>query len=394
MEKMEMTEGIKNQNHKYIWLDLIRGMAALEVFLSHLRGFMFKGYTEPGGVIKKTFYFITGFPHEAVIIFFVLSGYFITDAVVRAREKNKFSFSGYSLDRLVRLWIVLIPGLVLTLISDKIGFHYFSHSAAYQGTVEFMGRVNVPAHLTVKNFIGNLFFVQTILVETFGSNSPLWSLSNEFWYYVMLPLILTLFWRMKISIKLLALCVLVAVLFFIKISILLYFFVWLVGSLLVFIKRNLPAPTPVIKRIVFVTGFISFVLFFYKIRMGGVLDFKKDFIAALSTAILIYSGLYANIRFEIPRKIISFFSGMSYSLYIVHLPLCIFFCAALNKVQIGWSMPALGIYILVALVVFGISVLFWYLFESRYIQLRTYLKNKLMPAEKSGQVIIPLVKNK
>jgi peptidoglycan/LPS O-acetylase OafA/YrhL len=377
LEKLAMTPTNKIHIHKYIWLDLIRALAAVEVFLSHLRGFMFKGYSAPGGIVKKVFYFITGFPHEAVIIFFVLSGYFITDAIVRAREKNNFSFLSYGLDRLVRLWIVLIPGLLLTLVVDKIGLHYFSSSAAYQGTIEFMGKVNVSSHLTSLNFIGNLFFVQTILVETFGSNSPMWSLSNEFWYYVMFPLFLFLFWRKKVISKITVFCVLAALILFVGEPIRLYFFVWLTGSALVFIKRNFRKPSVLTKNIILIVGVAAFVLFFYKIRMGGVLDFQKDFIAGLLMAVLLYCGLYSNIRFEMPKKIIAFLSGMSYSLYVIHLPLCIFLCSALNRVQADWSMKNFAIYILVTLLIFIISVLFWYLFESRYLQLRSYIKSKI-----------------
>ena len=38
--------------------------------------------------------------------------------------------------------------------------------------------------------MGNLFFLQTIFVPPFGSNAPLWSLSFEFWYYLLFPLCL------------------------------------------------------------------------------------------------------------------------------------------------------------------------------------------------------------
>ncbi|WP_068772130.1 acyltransferase family protein [Termitidicoccus mucosus] len=32
-------------------------------------------------------------------------------------------------------------------------------------------------------------FLQTVAVPVFGTNSPLWSLANEFWYYVLFPLL-------------------------------------------------------------------------------------------------------------------------------------------------------------------------------------------------------------
>jgi hypothetical protein len=33
-------------------------------------------------------------------------------------------------------------------------------------------------------FLGNFAFLQTICVPIFGTNGPMWSLANEFWYYI------------------------------------------------------------------------------------------------------------------------------------------------------------------------------------------------------------------
>ena len=38
-------------------------------------------------------------------------------------------------------------------------------------------------------FLGSMAFLQTIYIPTFGSNGPMWSLSNEFWYYIVFPLV-------------------------------------------------------------------------------------------------------------------------------------------------------------------------------------------------------------
>lgn len=37
--------------------------------------------------------------------------------------------------------------------------------------------------------LGNLGFVQAVPVAVYCSNVPLWSFANEFWYYVMFPLL-------------------------------------------------------------------------------------------------------------------------------------------------------------------------------------------------------------
>jgi len=47
---------------------------------------------------------------------------------------------------------------------------------------------DVAQALTVRVFFGNLFFLQTILPPCSAPMELLWSLANEFWYYLLFPL--------------------------------------------------------------------------------------------------------------------------------------------------------------------------------------------------------------
>ncbi|HSZ33537.1 MAG TPA: acyltransferase [Puia sp.] len=365
--------------HKYIWLDLFRGLAAVEVFLSHLRALVFKSYgTEPSGIFKKAFYFFTGFAHQAVIVFFVLSGFFITDTIYRALDKGKFSPVGYGSDRLVRLWVVLIPGLILTFIIDAPGLHFFGSSPGYTG-IHYMGDVEVSAHVTVANFIGNIFFLQGILVNTFGSNSPLWSLANEFWYYVLFPLVLFIFRKNSITVKGILIILIIAVLFFIGKNISLYFLIWLMGSVVVWLKRNFSAPSVPLRNAIIIFGILALVISLYKIRTGTSTETILDFIMAFFMGILVYGCLFMKEMPEFPAKIISFISGFSYSLYVIHLPLCIFLTAALGQTEQNWGIKSFMMYLLILILVLGVSVLFWFCFESRYVQVRALVRKKYLP---------------
>jgi peptidoglycan/LPS O-acetylase OafA/YrhL len=364
--------------HKYIWLDLFRGMAAAEVFLSHLRSLMFKNYSAEGsGIFKKAFYFFTGFAHQAVIVFFVLSGFFITDTILRSLDKRKFTPVGYGTDRLVRLWVVLIPGLILTFIVDAPGLHFFGSSPGYTG-VHYMGDVDVAAHMTVANFIGDIFFLQGILVNTFGSNSPLWSLANEFWYYILFPLILFIFRKNSITVKGILIILAIAVLFFIGKDISLYFLIWLMGSMVVWLKRNFASPSVPVRNAIIIFGIVALVISLYKIRTGTT-ETILDFIMAFFMGILVYGCLFMKGMPEFPAKIISFISGFSYSLYVIHLPLCIFLTAALGQTQQNLGIKSFLVYLLILILVAGISVLFWFCFESRYLQLRAIVRKKYLP---------------
>jgi peptidoglycan/LPS O-acetylase OafA/YrhL len=114
---------------------------------------------------------------------------------------------------------VLLPALVLTFILNRLGSYLFSYPS-YHLAVEATGFVN---------FIGNLVFLQ--LVPPYGSNGPLWSLSYEFWYYMLFPLLFIslLHSRKAIKIMYISLSVLIFLLVGHKIS--LYFIIWLMGTL-------------------------------------------------------------------------------------------------------------------------------------------------------------------
>ena len=365
--------------HKYIWLDLFRGLAAIEVFLSHLRSLMFRSFgSEQSGIFKKLFYFFTGFAHQAVIVFFVLSGFFITGTIFRSLDKSKFSPLGYTTDRLVRLWIVLIPGLILTFIVDRTGLHYFGSNRVYTG-IFYMGDINVASHLTVANFTGDIFFLQGILVTTFGSNSPLWSLSNEFWYYILFPLILFIFRKNETWVKLMLLVLTIIIFLFVGKNISLYFLIWLMGSCLVWLKGKFPEPSVPVRNGIIIIGTVASVICLYKIRTGTSTESSLDFIAAIFMGILCYGCLFMDGIPSFPRKIISFVSGFSYSLYVIHLPLCIFLTAAFGVDQQNWGTKSFMLYLFILILVTGVSVLFWYCFESRYISLRAVVRKKYFP---------------
>ena len=69
-------------------LDVIRALAAIEVILSHLRGFIFTDFGQlmHANILVKAFDFITGFGHQAVVIFFVLSGYLVGGSIIATQS--------------------------------------------------------------------------------------------------------------------------------------------------------------------------------------------------------------------------------------------------------------------------------------------------------------------
>lgn len=180
-------------SHRLSNLDLLRGLAALFVCAGHLRAFLFVdfGQVSSPGVVDRLFYLATGLGHQAVIVFFLLSGYLVGGSVLTAHQTGRWSWGSYALRRMTRLWVVLLPALVLTVVIDSWGRHW--QPAGYEGAMHSLFNSGpssaVPADLRATTFLGNTLFLQTITVNCFGTNGPLWSLANEFWYYVLFPLV-------------------------------------------------------------------------------------------------------------------------------------------------------------------------------------------------------------
>jgi peptidoglycan/LPS O-acetylase OafA/YrhL len=150
-----------------VYLDLLRFLAAMLVFIHHASFHRFSGGL-PG-----LWYFAT-LGDDAVMLFFVLSGLVI--AYVSERQEHRFDL--YLAARLSRLWSICVPALVLTAVADFIGMQLAPHLYAF----ELYGYEHAIARLAAcLLFLNELWFVS---LQPF-SNTPYWSIGYEFWYYLL-----------------------------------------------------------------------------------------------------------------------------------------------------------------------------------------------------------------
>jgi peptidoglycan/LPS O-acetylase OafA/YrhL len=183
------------RGRRFVHLDMLRGLAALGVVVGHTRGFFIINYGAAGShsLFDQLFYFATGLGHQCVIAFFALSGFLVGGPALRNIIADRWNWRPYLVRRLTRLWTVLIPALLLTWVLDTAG-RLLGGQAGYDGAFYSMISSGPdpahPADLSLPTLLANIFFLQTIIVPVFGSNGPLWSLANEFWYYVTAPLLL------------------------------------------------------------------------------------------------------------------------------------------------------------------------------------------------------------
>jgi len=166
-------------------LDAVRAAAALLVVLEHTRGYLLQPRSPSRlGPVNGVLYPATQVGYGAVLVFFVLSGYFVGGSVVHAVSRDRFDWRVYLVSRLTRMWVVLVPALVLTFVVDQVGTSMLASS------IRFAPGSESARNHTVLDLLGNLGFVQGQLVPAFGSNGALWSLAFEGTYYLAFPLLL------------------------------------------------------------------------------------------------------------------------------------------------------------------------------------------------------------
>ena len=138
------------------YLDAFRALAALTVMLSHVRGLLFVEYSQVQTfhltLIVKALYLATRSGHQSVMVFFVLSGFLIASSVLRKIHDSTWSWADYALNRLVRLYTVLIPGLLLGWAWDSIGAKVFNSSGIYTSAIPRFGTKFRPTDCRLQFF--------------------------------------------------------------------------------------------------------------------------------------------------------------------------------------------------------------------------------------------------
>lgn len=361
-------------------MDGMRALAAMAVLISHERNILFLDPTDGLSALWKLFYFVTGFGHQAVMIFFVLSGYWIAKTVARRGAEGGFAWPDYAIDRLSRLWIVLIPALLLGGLLDGVG-RYGTAAPLYlglQGTNSLT--VDVGARLSLSALAGNLAFLQGLLVEPFGSNGPLWSLANEFWYYLWFPPLHQLLRGRRPSIAASGL-VLVTMLAFP--SLLPGFVCWLFGALLFYAARR-PRLQAAFGRSTLLAPAAAVVLFFGVLCLSRLpqlaIDDAIEDVAVSGSFALLLLALLRSAR-TYPRALAPlcrYGAGSSYSLYVVHFPLVVLLAALF--LAPARQLPPSGGLLLSFLAIGCVAIVYGYAFskatEANTSRLRRWLKEK------------------
>jgi peptidoglycan/LPS O-acetylase OafA/YrhL len=330
-----------------IYLDLVRFTAAVLVFISHVPHFA-------GGWGWQ----LSGFGHEAVVIFFVLSGFVISYVVF---DKNE-NLQKYTVSRLSRIYSVAIPALILTVLLYYIG-----------------QEINPDAFNTLNEKLKDpiwtlasaaLFINQSWIATPIFSNLPYWSLGYESLYYVFFGVLVYMKGSKK-SFTLLLILIIMGP------SIILYLPIWFAGVLCFrsLNKFDLNKRQAFLAYMVSVIGIIilsneaiqnqlnSFAHQivgepFISLLLEPAEQFFSDYILTIFVSLHIFSSYFIfkdiTIFTGVAEKIIRELSSHTFSLYLFHMPM-LYFVSAIAPYKSAPILNLISAWLLIPLVILAIS---------------------------------------
>lgn len=129
--------------------------------------------------IMVYFFSMFKFGHEAVVVFFVLSGFVIH--LKQAGQDFKFedfSVAHYFRKRIIRIYPTLLVSFFLCVAIDYLIYHFVAKD------------IGIFNKYSAKGFICNLLLIPDAPI--WGDNYPVWSLKHEWFFYLLYPVMLWL----------------------------------------------------------------------------------------------------------------------------------------------------------------------------------------------------------
>jgi peptidoglycan/LPS O-acetylase OafA/YrhL len=308
-------------------LDFLRWTSALAVLAGHVRMFLFPPMESIGHawIPLNTFYLVTGFGNQAVMVFFVLSGFLVGGRAAEKLSEGTFRMGDYMADRVSRLYPVFFVGLLLTATLDSFGMNLFYNANCYKSTYPMLRDLvnyNMGSQLSIVTFLSNLLMLQGIVTPSFGTNGPLWSLSMEFWYYILFPLLLIPFYARAARVRWTSIGILVLVLCLLAMNPNYYalFVVWLLGVA----ARRLHFP---FRNSSVAFGLLALTLVNSRIGFGP--SYLRDLVIGVGCMLVIVSVHNGGGGIACGAALSKKMANFSYSLYCCHFPIVVFSVAIL-----------------------------------------------------------------
>ena len=318
-------------------IDGLRAIAVLSVLFFHAKFELFSG-----GFI-------------GVDVFFVISGFLITRLIINQVDKGTFSFSTFYIRRVRRLFPTLLVVVASTLIAGLIIF-----------PPEYLQRF-AGAAIYALTSISNFYFMSEVnYFEAVSELKPLlhtWSLSVEEQFYMIWPVCLVFIatrfprWVTPLVLIIVAIISLVGAEIFADLRALFFFtgfrvFELAIGALMVWVVK-VEIQSNWIKEILLIIGLILITWSVFALDKNTPWPGLITLIPCIGAALVIYAGTAPITGKLLANPISVFFGLISYSLYLVHWPIIVFYAftrlTPLTQIE-KWGL--IGISIILAYVLY------------------------------------------
>jgi len=312
----------------WAFLDFVRLSAAVLVLLGHARGLLLvsMAQVEHPNPLIRAFYLVSGLQHEGLVMFFIVSGFLVGGSVWRLIAQARFDLVAYLINRFARIYLVFIPALLLVLVLNTIGMQFLADGRFYGVRPLFPANVfadwwwsQIPCHLAA---------VQGLLCLPWGANPPLWTLGYEWGLYLFAPAVFGALLLPMLPRRRLLSCAAVAIVFLALTwwnpDWPIWFAFWMLGAIASRVFRT--------GRVGFPAGLAGLLICAVALvvsRAALVPQSVTDWFVAGGLALAVTNA--AIMRWTTGVPAIPRGAGFSYSLYAIHLPVCIFIGALMER---------------------------------------------------------------
>ena len=357
---------------RYTSLDGLRGLAAVIVVIHHCfllsPNFDTTYFTTLRPVTGSPLWWLSDTPlklmtagTEAVVIFFVLSGFVLTLPVLK---RDNFDWRSYYPQRVTRLWLPVLASVVLAGIWIAL-----AHQNIRKALGPWIAQNSTP-HLKIQSLVD----AADLFSGNFGINGPLWSLQWEMIFSLALPLFvgLALVLKRRWILGLAAIVVLTFIGIHFPSGTLTYLPTFLVGAM---IATQLPRIRELCDRIntsrsrhlIWAIALFVACMLLISTWLIGPMPQRFEVVSQAARAIQpIAAGMIVIICLGwqplatlFSTKPFQWAGKISFSLYLTHSPILIFARYAFPHLPLG-AVIAIGLGIAIP-----VAILFYWLIESR-----------------------------
>ena len=270
-----------------------------------------------------------------VDIFFVISGYLITNIIISELNSKTFTFSGFYKRRVDRI----LPALFSTLFFTSLASYFFLTPGSL---IEYINSL-IPSTF----FYSNIYFAN---LDFYNSDParymPLihtWSLAIEEQFYILFPLFLYFLYKYFKKYILQIFLIVIFISIYLNTSsdslskfYLIEFRIWeiLVGSACMFFERNLKK-----NNFFSYTGFIFMIFPMFYFNDDWIIDIEPKVISILGvTLVLVFNSKNSKLTQLLSFNLFKKIGLWSFSIYLIHQPVFVYYRLLNEKsLSVSWK---------------------------------------------------------